>query len=76
MRLSVTLLIVSLFGMVGGAWLIGLWCVGLVVVVWSLALAVFALLRDDAPAQPQAIRPGTEEELFRRRVVESVRDAA
>jgi hypothetical protein len=46
-RLSVTLFLVSLAGAVFGASMVGRWAVGLVVVAYSLAVGVFALLRDD-----------------------------
>jgi hypothetical protein len=45
-RLSLGLLAVSMAGMVAGAALIGLWAVGLAVIAGSMALAVFALLRE------------------------------
>ena len=46
MRLSAVLLLVSLAGIMGGAALIGLWALGLGIVVDSVAVGVFALLRD------------------------------
>jgi hypothetical protein len=46
MRLSLFLLGVSLVGMVGGAFLIGVWAVGVALVAWSAAVAGFAVLRD------------------------------
>ena len=47
MRLSAVLLLCSLAGIIGGAWLIGMWCVGLAVIADSIAVGVFAWFRDD-----------------------------
>lgn len=47
MRLSVVLLLVSLAGIMGGAALIGLWALGLGIIVDSVAVGVYALLRED-----------------------------
>jgi len=47
MRLSVVLLLLSLAGVLGGAALIGLWALGLAVIADSVAVGVYALLRDD-----------------------------
>lgn len=46
MRLSAVLMCVSLAGIMGGAALIGLWALGLAIVVDSVAVGVFALLRE------------------------------
>jgi hypothetical protein len=46
MRLSVVLLLCSLAGVLGGAALIGTWALGLAVIADSVAVGVFALLRD------------------------------
>jgi hypothetical protein len=46
MRLSAALLVVSLLGVLGGAALIGLWALGLAVIADSVAVGVYALLRD------------------------------
>jgi hypothetical protein len=46
-RLSVTLFLLSLTGAVYGASMIGRWAIGLVVLAYSLAVGVFAMLRDD-----------------------------
>jgi hypothetical protein len=51
-RLSVALLVLSLAGALFGAWLIAVWAVGVVIVAYSMALAVIALLRDDG--QPES----------------------
>jgi hypothetical protein len=55
MRVSVALFLLSLAGMIGGAWLIGQWCVGVVLLVWSAALGAFALLRNspESPSQEE-----------------------
>lgn len=74
MRLSLALLFLSTLGAVGGAWLIGRWAVGLVVVGYSLLLAVFALLRDDQAPAVSELDSGTEEDRFRRRVVADLSD--
>jgi hypothetical protein len=55
MRLSVVLLLVSLAGVLGGAALIGLWALGAAIVADSVAVGVWALLRDDG-AGPQVHR--------------------
>jgi hypothetical protein len=41
------LLLVSLAGIMGGAALIGVWALGLAVIADSVAVGVYALLRDD-----------------------------
>jgi hypothetical protein len=46
LRSPVTQLVVAGCLLLGGAWLIGLWAVGVVVVVFGLLLAADALLRD------------------------------
>ena len=46
MRQSVMLLLLSLAGIMGGAALIGLWALGLAIIADSVAVGVFALLRD------------------------------
>ena len=55
MRLSAVLLVCSLAGLVGGAWLIGRWAVGVAVMADSLLVGAYALVRDDGrpevPAQ-------------------------
>jgi hypothetical protein len=47
MRLSVVLLLLSLAGIMGGAALIATWALGLAVIADSVAVGVYALLRDD-----------------------------
>lgn len=53
MRLSAFLFLVSLAGIVFGASLIGTWAIGLAIIVDSVAVGTFALLRDSGPP-PQA----------------------
>ena len=51
MRLSVVLLLLSLAGVLGGGWLIGRQALGLCVIADSVAVGVYALLRDDGRGQ-------------------------
>ena len=55
MRLSVVLLVAALAGVLGGGWLIGRWAFGLCLIADSVAVGVFAVLRDDGRprAEPQ-----------------------
>jgi hypothetical protein len=54
MRLSAALLAVSLLGVLAGGWLTGRLGFGLCVIADSVAVAVWALSRDDGTgAQPQ-----------------------
>jgi hypothetical protein len=69
MRLSLALLLLSMAGAVGGAWLIGQWAVGLVVLGYSLLLAAFALYRDPDVKPAVTDIDGTEEDRFRKRMV-------
>jgi hypothetical protein len=46
-RVSAALLVVSLAGVLGGAALIGTWALGAAVIADSVAVGVYALLRDD-----------------------------
>jgi len=50
-RSSAAMLIGALLGVLGGAALIGVWALGLAIIADSVAVGVFALLRD-TPAQP------------------------
>lgn len=52
MRLSATLLVCSLLGVVAGAFLIGSWAVGCAVVFDSLAVGGWALFHDDGTPAP------------------------
>ena len=47
MRLSVVLLLLSLAGVLGGAALCGTLALGLAIIADSVAVGVYALLRDD-----------------------------
>jgi len=52
-RASIALLLVSLAGVLGGAALIGVWALGLAVIADSVAVGVYALLREaDSRRQP------------------------
>ena len=54
MRLSAILLCVSLAGVLAGGWLTGRLGFGLCVIADSVAVAAWALLRDDGrPAEPR-----------------------
>jgi hypothetical protein len=61
MRLSAVLLVVSLLGVLGGAFLIGRWALGAAIVADSVAVGVWALCRDDGQDEPQAheVQPTT-----------------
>jgi len=53
MRLSVVLLCLALAGVLGGGALIGVWALGVCLIADSVAVGVWALLRDDGTrAQP------------------------
>jgi hypothetical protein len=60
MRTPIVLLLCALAGMLGGGALIGMWCLGLCLIVDSLAVAVFALIHDWPERKPgvHQIRPG------------------
>jgi hypothetical protein len=59
-RLSATLLIVSLLGVLAGGWLIGRWALGAAIVADSVAVGVWALCRDDGQDEPQPqVQPST-----------------
>ena len=55
MRISVALFLLSLAGVVGGAYLIGTWAVGLAVIADSVAVGAYGLMRD-VPEQPTVRR--------------------
>ncbi len=55
MRLSVALFALGLAGVIGGAFLIGLWAVGLAIIADSVAVAGYGLMRD-VPAPPDTVR--------------------
>lgn len=52
MRSSVIACGLGALGAVGGAWLVGRWCVGLVLIVLSAGSVAWGLLRDDGHAEP------------------------
>jgi hypothetical protein len=68
MRLSVVLLLLSLAGILGGAALIGVWALGLAVIADSVAVGVYALLREDGarPAPSVHELPPTLENILER----------
>ena len=67
MRLSGCLLAVSLLGLVGGAWLIGLWAVGLAIMADSLLLGLWALFRaGDREPEPSVHEVPTLENILDR----------
>lgn len=57
MRSQITALILGALGALGGGWLVGLWCLGLVLIVLSGGVIAWTLFRDDgkgpAGSQPQ-----------------------
>ena len=66
MRSSVLLLLVSLAGILGGAALIGVWALGLAIIADSVAVGVFALLRDTPAAPSVRDVPGTVSSVLER----------
>ena len=62
LRAPQTQLLSAIGGMVGGAWLIAPWMVGIVLMLGSAAWGADALLR---PSQPRRTRSGHEEVLER-----------
>lgn len=66
MRLSAFLLTLSVVGVLGGAALIGVWAVGVVVVAMSAGLGAFAILRD-VPDRPGTADLAASRERVRRR---------
>lgn len=56
MRSQITALTLGALGALGGGWLVGVWCFGLVLIALSAGVIAWALLHDDGkgPAgQPQ-----------------------
>jgi hypothetical protein len=47
MRLQVTALLLGALGALGGGWLVGVWCFGVVLIAESAGLVAWALLHDD-----------------------------
>lgn len=66
MRLSVVLLLCSLAGVLGGAALIGVQALGAAVIFDSLAVGVYALLRDDGRAAPSVHQVPTLHDVLER----------
>lgn len=67
MRLSAALLAVSLLGVLAGGWLTGRLGFGLCVIADSVAVAAWALVRDDgARSQPQAYETPTLHDVLER----------
>jgi hypothetical protein len=66
LRSSFLLLTVSAVGMLGGAYLIGRWAVGLVTLLLSAGVLVLVLLRDDGTPKPgpqaATLRPPANED--------------
>lgn len=69
--MSAFLLLISVCGVIGGAWLVGVWAVGVCVIVLSGMLGAYAVLRD-VPERPA----GAEWKAARERVRRRARDAA
>jgi hypothetical protein len=66
-RLSVVLLLVSLAGVLGGAALIGMWALGLGIVADSVAVGVYALLREtEGRPEPSAHQVPTLHQVLER----------
>ena len=61
MRLSIALMLVSMAGVLGGAWMVGRWALGAAIVADSVAVGVWALCRDDGRGPQPAVHevPGT-----------------
>ena len=59
MRTPIVLLLLALAGMLGGGALIGVWCLGVCLIVDSLAIGVWGVLTMDLPerAARPAVRP-------------------
>ena len=72
MRLSIVLLLLSLAGILGGAALIAPWALGLAIVADSVAVGVYALLRDDG----RRAAPSVHEVPTLAQVLEKARHAA
>ena len=68
MRLSAVLLLLSLAGVLGGAALIGLPALGAAVIADSVAVGVYALLRDDGSRAAPSVHevPPTLENILER----------
>ena len=55
MRSQITTLVIGVLGALGGGWLVGVWCFGLVMIALSGGAIAWALLHDDGkgPAEWQ-----------------------
>jgi hypothetical protein len=55
MRSQITALVLGALGALGGGWLVGVWCFGLVMIVLSGGVIAWTLFRDDGkgPARPE-----------------------
>ena len=75
MRQQVTALALGALGALGGGWLVGVWCFGLVLIVLSGGAIAWGLLHDDGkgPAEPQVYAFGTP---TLQQVLNRARDAA
>jgi hypothetical protein len=69
-RLSAFLLVIAVAGVVGGAWLIGMWAVGAVVIAMSGGLGAYAVLRD-VPEHPTAADLQASRDRARRRAMDA-----
>lgn len=56
MRVQVAAVAVGAAGALGGGFLVGVWCLGLVLIVLSGGLIAFGLLRDSEPGETAARR--------------------
>jgi len=74
MRSPVVLLLLALAGMLGGGALVGVWCLGVCLIVDSLAVAVFTIIHDWPDRSPgvHVVKPG----LTLAEVLERARSAA
>jgi hypothetical protein len=79
MRQQVTTLIVGAVGALGGGWLVGVWCFGVVLIALSGGVIAWALFHDDgenAAGQPQVYAFGAQPDPDVRKFLEKVRGAA
>jgi hypothetical protein len=79
MRSQITTLVLGALGALGGGWLVGVWCFGLVLIALSGGAIVWALFHDDGkgPAewQPQVYAFGAPDPDVRK-FMDRVRGAA
>jgi Fe2+ transport system protein B len=73
MRLQVTALILGVLGALGGGWLVGIWCFGVVMIVLSGALIAWGLLHDDGAGR---VAPSVHEVPTLANVLERARRAS